>query len=210
MGRNKSLENRAEVVTDAARKLFGRYGFEKTTIDDIAKEAGIGKGSVYLEFPNKQEILFAIIREFVEERHNQIKEYVENAEAPYLESLEQMLFIHALAVHERATSQIHTPDALLHTNIVIKQRFKKHFEFMKSSISTLLRKAAENKEIKSKTDFDEVTETIILGIGSICPPYLRNTKPNVTGIPTRKQLEKEAGLLVKLLIGGIKEIYGKK
>ena len=209
MGRPKNLENRSELIITSARKLFGQYGFEKTTIDDIAREAGIGKGSVYLEFPNKQEILFSIIRGFVEERHLQIKEYIENVGPPYLEALEEMLFVHALSVHETATSQIHTPDILIHTNIEVRKRFREHFDFMKSRIVKLLKMAARNGELKKSSKYEDITETLILGIGAVCPPYLRNTRPTEPEIPTRKQLEKEARSLIRLLIAGIKQEYGK-
>lgn len=209
MGRKKSLENRREIVIDSARTLFGRYGFERTTIDDIAKDAGVGKGSVYLEFPNKQEILFAIIGKFVEERKAQIEHSVEVAKPPYLKALNKILVAHALAVYERATSQIHTPDALLHTNIEIKKRFKKHFLFMETCIETMLEKASRNGEIKKSADFNEITETLLIGMSPVCPPYLRNTKTNQNDLPTRKQIEKESTILIKLLIAGIKHEYGK-
>jgi AcrR family transcriptional regulator len=41
----------------AAITLFARKGFEKTTINDISKEAGIGKGTVYEYFHNKEEMI---------------------------------------------------------------------------------------------------------------------------------------------------------
>ncbi len=40
----------------AAEQLFQHYGFAKTTVADIAREAGIGVGSVYLEFQSKDSI----------------------------------------------------------------------------------------------------------------------------------------------------------
>lgn len=56
------LEPEREAVLDAASELFERYGYKKTTIDDIALEAGIGKGSVYLRFASKEEIGLAWLR----------------------------------------------------------------------------------------------------------------------------------------------------
>ncbi|MCA9805907.1 MAG: TetR/AcrR family transcriptional regulator [Cyanobacteria bacterium HKST-UBA02] len=209
MGRPRSLENRTEVILSAARELFGRYGFEKTTIDDIAREAGIGKGSVYLEFGTKQEILMAVIRTFVTEVRGHIEDYMESCEPPYLEALEGLLLMHVLSVHERATSQIHTPDTLLHTSIRVRQEFKDHFDFLNSRFTAMLKKAAKNGEIKKSTDFEAVTDTLILGMGSLCPPYLRNTRPTGSGIPGRDQLETEAEALISLLVAGIKQKYGK-
>jgi len=54
---------RREQILDAAIALFRRYGVRKTTVDEIAAEAGIGKGSVYLEFPSKDEVFFALVED---------------------------------------------------------------------------------------------------------------------------------------------------
>ena len=55
------MSDRRENILGAAVRLFQRYGYRKTTVGDIAKEAGIGKGSVYLEFSSKEEVMFALI-----------------------------------------------------------------------------------------------------------------------------------------------------
>src|SRR4051812_44088792 len=55
-----------EAILDATDRLLARYGFKKMTIDDLAREVGIGKGSVYLDFPSKQEIALSHIDRLVE------------------------------------------------------------------------------------------------------------------------------------------------
>src|SRR6266699_4283293 len=59
-------EARAQRILDAASTLILRYGYHKTTTDDIAREAGVGKGTLYLHW-NTREALFAalILREKV-------------------------------------------------------------------------------------------------------------------------------------------------
>jgi AcrR family transcriptional regulator len=59
-------EARAQRILDAASTLILRYGYHKTTIDDIAREAGVGKGTLYLHWKTR-EVLFAalILREKV-------------------------------------------------------------------------------------------------------------------------------------------------
>jgi len=51
----------AEILT-AARKVFAQHGFTASTLDQIAAEAGIAKGTIYLYFSSKDEILWAAIR----------------------------------------------------------------------------------------------------------------------------------------------------
>jgi len=47
-------------ILEAARRLFTRNGPQKTTVADIAREAGVGVGTVYLEFDSKDAIVSAL------------------------------------------------------------------------------------------------------------------------------------------------------
>jgi AcrR family transcriptional regulator len=47
-------------ILNAAQTLFVRYGVKRTSIDDVAREAGIAKGTVYLSFGSKAELFAAI------------------------------------------------------------------------------------------------------------------------------------------------------
>ncbi|MBT3291587.1 MAG: TetR/AcrR family transcriptional regulator [Victivallales bacterium] len=55
--------SRREQILESSLGLFRRYGVRKTTVADIAEAAGIGKGSVYLEFAGKEDVFFALIEE---------------------------------------------------------------------------------------------------------------------------------------------------
>lgn len=57
MARQVDKEKKKEEIILAALKVFAEKGFYKTTIADISKEAGIGKGTVYEYFRTKEEIL---------------------------------------------------------------------------------------------------------------------------------------------------------
>ncbi len=53
-------------ILDAAETLLGRYGYRKTTMDDIAREARIGKGTTYLHFRSKEEVFLTTIDRIVD------------------------------------------------------------------------------------------------------------------------------------------------
>jgi AcrR family transcriptional regulator len=57
---NKS-EARMDRVLDAAGELLLRWGYQRVTIDEIARHAGIGKGTVYLHFPNKEALFLTLL-----------------------------------------------------------------------------------------------------------------------------------------------------
>jgi AcrR family transcriptional regulator len=54
-------QQREERILDAAATLLVRWGFRKTTIDDVAREAGVGKGTIYLHWRDKNELFRAAI-----------------------------------------------------------------------------------------------------------------------------------------------------
>jgi len=48
-------------ILDAAGEVFARFGFKKASIEDIARKAGVGKGSIYLHFESKEALFEAIV-----------------------------------------------------------------------------------------------------------------------------------------------------
>ena len=48
-------------ILDAAKEVFSTMGFHKADINEIAKLAGIAKGTVYLYYPNKKSLFLAVI-----------------------------------------------------------------------------------------------------------------------------------------------------
>lgn len=51
---------RREAILSAARKVFAKHGFEGTTVADVAREAGVASGTVYLYYPSKLDIFAAL------------------------------------------------------------------------------------------------------------------------------------------------------
>ncbi len=58
--KEREKERRRNEIIDAAEKLFFSRGYENVTMDDIAKEAELARGTLYLYFKNKENIYIAI------------------------------------------------------------------------------------------------------------------------------------------------------
>lgn len=54
-------QQREERILDTAAALLVRWGYRKTTIDDVAREAGVGKGTIYLHWKDKNELFRAAL-----------------------------------------------------------------------------------------------------------------------------------------------------
>src|SRR5207249_8540657 len=62
----KSPEDRRQEILDAAVKVFGEKGVSRATVADIAEAAGVAKGTVYLYFGSKEQLLGALRDRFVD------------------------------------------------------------------------------------------------------------------------------------------------
>jgi AcrR family transcriptional regulator len=60
--RRPSKQQRIDTIVDSARKVFCSCGFEKGSIEDIAKDAGIAEGTIYSYFDSKRDLLDEVLR----------------------------------------------------------------------------------------------------------------------------------------------------
>lgn len=58
-------EERPRQILKAALAVFGESGLAASRLDDIAKRAGLSKGTIYLYFPNKEELFREVVRHTV-------------------------------------------------------------------------------------------------------------------------------------------------
>lgn len=72
---NKAREQR---ILDAAADLFVHYGYDKTAVSDIAREAGVSQGGIYLHFASKEELFESL---FLREMQTYAVKWLELIEA---------------------------------------------------------------------------------------------------------------------------------
>jgi len=60
MARNNSKENTRVRIINSAKKLFAEQGYQKTTIVDISKQAGLSEAALYEYFQGKEDLLLTI------------------------------------------------------------------------------------------------------------------------------------------------------
>jgi AcrR family transcriptional regulator len=75
----KPAEERRRNILDAALSLFSSKGFADTTVSDIAAEAGMGTGTVYLYFPSKEHVLQGLHDRFRDENAAKVAEAAADA-----------------------------------------------------------------------------------------------------------------------------------
>ncbi|HZR43072.1 MAG TPA: TetR/AcrR family transcriptional regulator [Ktedonobacteraceae bacterium] len=92
-------EERAQRILDAAATLILRWGYNKTTIDDISRQAGVAKGTIYLHWKTREDLFLALIRREKIELAEDLKRRI--AEDPEGGTLRGIFKHSALAVMQR-------------------------------------------------------------------------------------------------------------
>ncbi len=72
----KRTGEKHQVILEAAVKTFARTGYHRTRVADIAREAGVADGTVYIYFKSKEDILVSLFQDlmlrFVEDLHSEL------------------------------------------------------------------------------------------------------------------------------------------
>jgi AcrR family transcriptional regulator len=84
-----------EAILDATDRLLARYGYRKMTVEDIAMEASIGKGTIYLHFSSKEEVVLSHVDRIVERVKIRLKQ-IANSDGTAGERLRLMLLTRVL------------------------------------------------------------------------------------------------------------------
>jgi AcrR family transcriptional regulator len=155
MGKNKNLTVK-EKILQTAEAMFVKKGFFPTTVEEIAKQAKIAKGTVYLYFPTKESIYLTIFE-------NKLQlgiEIIEKVKKMSLSEREKLSLIfddwYNKIVHAKGLSSFLTLENInLSPKIVcqlrkrIKPKIKKIFQLIKTIFEEGIRKK-EFKEYDSK------------------------------------------------------------
>lgn len=78
---NKELKTRTVIIA-AAQKMLRQYGFDKTTMEDIARGACMGKSSLYYYYKSREEIFYAAAQKEMEELQKKVDRAVAKENTP--------------------------------------------------------------------------------------------------------------------------------
>lgn len=162
---------RRELILQAAERLLEHYGPQKTTVADVAREAGIGVGSVYLEFPSKEAIIEALSRA----RHDAVlasmRAAAVQAGSSWAERLSAVMDARLDAYLSQASGGAHARDLLHCTNPAVKSASQWFHDEERALVTELLDAGVKAGEF----DVGEpaLTARIILrAYTSFAPPWV--------------------------------------
>ena len=87
----RRAEDRPREICAAALEVFAERGFAAAKLDEIAKRAGVSKGTLYLYFKDKEDLFRAVIRDTVAPNIASIRETVEATDLPFAQIVHALL-----------------------------------------------------------------------------------------------------------------------
>ena len=183
-------------ILDAAEQRLWHYGFKKTTIDEIASDAGVGKGTVYLYFESKEDIGLAIMTQFKE---NNLREVAAIAAAPEktpVEKLKAMLCHPIISAIRRCSESPATLEMVVAMKPHIQARMLPYLEQECALIASVL--AEGNRE-----DVFEVAHPVKAArtLKMMCMGFL----PPYPCVPTEAEIVSEVSKIVDLTVRGLRK-----
>lgn len=77
--KRRRREETRERLLEAATGVFARQGFDRSTVDEVVREAGFSKGAFYVHFESKEDLFWAMLKERIDRQHEAFNEAIDFA-----------------------------------------------------------------------------------------------------------------------------------
>lgn len=170
-----AIENTRDKILSVANNLFIRFGFHKTSMDEIAKIARKAKGSLYYHFANKEELFKEVVSKEITGLKNQLSVIVKNTDLSASGKIKKYLTKRMEILNNAANYQE-----------TLKADFFEHFDFIddlrneldeweKINLKKILLQGVNKGEFSVIDDIDVLSDMIIMVIkGLEIPFYIQN------------------------------------
>ena len=158
-------------IVEAAREHFSRYGYEKTTVSDLAKSIGFSKAYIYKFFDSKQAIGEAICAKTLSGIVATVEEAVAGATTP-TEKFRKMFNILVKTSVSLHFNDRKLYDIAAHAAGEQWPSVRAHCDRIKQIVTEIVREGRESGEFERKTPLDETVQAIDLVVQPYVNPLL--------------------------------------
>lgn len=179
-------ENKRKAILAAATVRLSNYGVKKTTMQEIALDAGIAVGTLYLYFKNKNEILIAVADAYAQEHRTDATKILRSTQS-VPNKLKAYLLNRFQAVKANRLSGNHAAE-LAHTVIAICPEFKQQEDqSVAQNVMALLQEGVQTK-VFCLADLQQDGQVFLYAIGYFYPMPM-----------TEQYYEPDADMLIKVI-----------
>ena len=175
-----ALDDTRKKILSVAKKLFSRFGFHKTSMDEIAKIARKAKGSLYYHFASKEELFKEVVSKELMDLKDQLDVIINNTDLSASEKI-KIYLLRRMEVLNDAANYHET----------LKADFFEHFDFIddlreefdeweKENIKKILLQGVETKEFAAIEDMGVLLDVFMMVLrGLEIPFFLQNRYKNI-------------------------------
>lgn len=199
MKQGDKQQSTRDSILDATDRLLARSGYKKMTIDDLAREVGIGKGSVYLHFKSKEEIALSHIDRIIERLKTKLAAIAEKR-TPAADRLREMIELRVMYRFDSVQNYSQSlNDMLAQLRPKLLERRKRYFDEESGILSKVI---VEGQKTGDFIDDDpvELARTMVAATNALLPYSL-----SAFELGERKLLRKATGKVAEMLIRGLRK-----
>lgn len=187
-----------ESILNATDRLLARFGYRKMTVDDIAVEAGIGKGTIYLHFSSKEEVVLSHVDRIVDRLKQQHLAVIARSKITAPERIRQMLLARVLFRFDSIqhyTQSLNDLLAALRPGLLARRA--RYFEEEAELFAGVLAEGRASGEFQIENDL--ATARALLEATNGLLPYSLST----TELGEREEVERRTSAIADLLLNGL-------
>ncbi|BBE18352.1 transcriptional regulator, TetR family [Aquipluma nitroreducens] len=191
---NSGRDEVREQLVQAARQVFVRFGYKKTALDDIAREARKGKSTIYYYFKSKDDIFKAVIDAEAEIRAKTIDDQISTIDDPQ-QKLKTYIYVRMLTLQKVGNYYEAIKNDLLDNLYFVNSLRTNHFDAEINLVKELLLEGIE-KEVYTIQNPELTAKTIVTLLqGFEVPLILKNLSD--------EELQKSVDEMLNILFFGI-------
>jgi AcrR family transcriptional regulator len=190
-------EDIRDLILDATDRLLARRGYKKMTMEELAQEVGIGKGTIYLHFPSKEEVVLSHVDRIVERLKVELRR-IAASEQPPAARLREMLLARVLYRFDSVQHYTESlSDLLAALRPGLQARRRSHFEQEAEIVAGVLREGRAGGVFEFE-DAAADARSLLTATNALLPYSL-----SARELGRREDLEAEASRVVRLLLEGV-------
>lgn len=187
--------DKRDAILHAAWGHIRHYGYSKTTIDDIAKRAKVGKGTVYLYFRSKTEIMLALT-DLTNQRITREIERIASENKPPEERLRTCVLHRIMTLFDLVHRYPHSEDVIASILPEIVERLDRYVRRHGELLGQIVREGCSAGMLVAE-DPEAAGQLLASLFEFLTPPYYR--------FKSRKSLERFTGEILDLMLHGLEK-----
>jgi len=190
-------------IVDAADRLLARYGYRKMTVDDLAEEVGIGKGTIYLRFASKEEVVLGTVDRIVDQIVAKLNKIAESRLSPPAKLRRMLMFrvMHRFESVQHYTESLE--EVLRDLRSELLERRERYFAREARPIVAVLKQGQKLHLFRRLSPTS--TARLLLAATNSLLPFSLSTRE----LGTRKHVETTVRRMAALLTDGLKPVAAK-